>query len=331
MLTLRSLIIKHQSFIESILSDDYTFDKLLESSVDVKPELNIAYLGSMMGIALMCNEEPVSSINKITEIMDLPIDIENWSGNDLNIKCDEKGVLRMIFKELGIIKNRDITGTPCNEPTLITIKSESEVFEQDVRNYYEVKDIKCNHEENIFTLWFQDVEEHGIYSFETDGWTKFTYCAECVKWMIESAVCSGEFMNFRLFKNGKDVSDYYYNIKSYPLKTDVLKFYWYDHVAAMKNKDTDIVYTFVLRKRDFQTYYESYFYKRVKKWYTGYTLDALKITKALNKMPDKKVKFWNVKKYSKDKFDPNGWLKLMKLEYLLEERKELDLAKKLKH
>lgn len=320
MLTLRSLIIKHQTFVKSILSDNYNFDKLLELTPVNKPdELYIAYLGGFMGISIMCDQGPVSSINKITDIMDLPIDMENWSDNDNSNINTEEVILHMIFKELGIIKNRDINDSICDEPTLITMKSksESEIFEQDVRNYYEVKDIKCNHEENIFTLWFQDVEEHGIYSFETDGWTKFTYCDKCVKWMIESAVCSGEFMNFRLFKNEKDVSDYYYNIKSFPLKTDVLKFYWYDHIAGMRNDGVDdIAYTFVLRKRDFQSYYESYFYKQLKKWYLGYSTDRQKITKALNKMPDKKTKFWNIKKYnSTNDFNPNGWLELMNLEY----------------
>lgn len=126
MTTLRSLIIKYKDFAKSILPNNYELEKLLEiplgSSVSEANSNNvnendfyISYLGPV-GITLMSKEGPISSIRKITEILDLHIDIENWQEETLpfifkKYTTNEQVILSMIFKELGMIDIRNPNDT----------------------------------------------------------------------------------------------------------------------------------------------------------------------------------------------------------------------------
>ena len=171
-------------------------------------------------------------------------------------------------------------------------------FETDVRDYYEVKESNCGHNGD-FVLWLQDVEEHGIYSFETDGWNKFSCCKKCCELDMESAACGGNYMNYRLFQNEVDISNQY-DLRRKQLETDVLKFYWCKYYDSIRGDNT--YYSFVLRKKDFFQFYEDFFYNQLKQWRRELNHEQIETT--LNAFPDKKNKFWNVQISD---LMPDGW------------------------
>lgn len=197
-------------------------------------------------------------------------------------------------------------------------KSDLDIFEANVRDYYEVKEHNCLHENNNLVLWLQDIEEHGIYSFETDGWHKDICCEKCCKNIIDSAACSGEYANYRLFKNGVDISNAY-RLRINTLKTNVLKFCYHPELEY-GGLMHDMWYTFVLRKKDFKSFYEAFFYKQIKKWHKGngtYTdnIGYKYLEKTINNMLDKKDKFWNVQYGEQNSKTLEGYFELKTLDY----------------
>lgn len=201
-------------------------------------------------------------------------------------------------------------------------------FDRILRNYYLVKDHTCNHNNKTHVLFFQRPDDEQVHSFMNADWDKFTVCEMCCNRNISSTVCSGEYVNFRLFVSGVDNSRKYNVMQHAVDNLSVLKFYHYDG-----NDFRPTIYSFALREKDFAyNYYESFFYRQLKGLANDVINQQIKskdenndltdkirqIVEALENMPDKKDKLWNIKFIENYEFDEMG-------EYV--ELKDLELDK----
>ena len=186
-----------------------------------------------------------------------------------------------------------------------------DIFTETLKNSYLVKKTECSHENKNHAVFIQRPEEED----EESEWDRYISCEKCCNRFIECVWCSGAYINFKLYVDGIDVSNKY-NIQSFPfVQPNIMKFYHYDG-----DEWNPIIYRFVLREKDFSSnYYELYFYNKLKEMYDIELKEKKnnigQITKALEGIPNKKSKLWNVKIINDNKFNNiNEYVELVELD-----------------